>query len=135
MMVSESCAFHIPFSCPTTAKSTGKLGRRCSRNNQIQLYSIIDDITNANKNKKDGDDEFEDFNPLSYKANKIGKKNAAYNYSGTQISLRKTRMQQLNNDLLNVAGDKEQTQQILEDNKDFLLEPLEESDAVLVRAV
>jgi hypothetical protein len=42
-------------------------------------------------------------------------------------------MQELTNELLNEVGDGGETQQILEDYRDFLLEPLEDMEAVLVR--
>lgn len=81
--------------------------------------------------EKDGVD-FESFNPLSYKSSKS---NSAYSYSGTQISLRKTKMNQLVNELMNVFGDKVLTEEILLQYESFLLEPLEDPEAVLVRGV
>ena len=116
---------------PTSHNGLRLLKERTTRSNlkgNSPLYSILDDDNIAGSDKVD----FDNFNPLSYKASK-NKNTVAYNFSATQISLRKTRMQELNNDLLNAAGDKERTQQILQDNKDFLLEPLEDSEAVLVR--
>jgi hypothetical protein len=91
-----------------------------------QLYSILD-----NDEKSSDQVDFDSFNPLSYKATQS---NSAYSFSGTQISLRKTRMQELNNELLNVVGDEDETQQVLQEYKYFLLEPLEDLEAVLVRS-
>lgn len=65
------------------------------------------------------------FNPFQYQA----RGNRAYSMSGTQISLRKTGMQQLIAALLQAPP--ENIQNILESHKDFLLEPLEDMDAVL----
>lgn len=65
------------------------------------------------------------FNPFQYQA----RGNRAYSMSGTQISLRKTGMQQLIAALLQTPP--ENIQNILESHKDFLLEPLEDMDAVL----
>ena len=65
------------------------------------------------------------FNPFQYQA----RGNRAYSMSGTQISLRKTGMQQLIAALLQAPP--ENIQDILESHKDFLLEPLEDMDAVL----
>lgn len=41
-------------------------------------------------------------------------------------------MQELTNELMNVAADESATRQILLNDKDFLLEPLEDPEAVLV---
>jgi hypothetical protein len=65
------------------------------------------------------------FNPFQYQS----RGNRAYSMSGTQISLRKTGMQQLIATLLQAPT--ENIQDILENHKDFLLEPLEDMDAVL----
>lgn len=68
------------------------------------------------------------FNPFDYKASRSV---SSIGYSGTQISLRKSTMDQLVNELLNVVGNEQQTTEVLENYKDFLLEPLEDDDAVL----
>jgi hypothetical protein len=72
----------------------------------------------------------ESFNPLNYKSTKS---NSAYSYSGTTISLRKTTMQEMTNALLNVAGNSVESETILQGYTDFLLEPLDDLEAVLVR--
>jgi hypothetical protein len=78
----------------------------------------------------DGDsNEFSNFNPFSYQTDK-NKKSTMDNYA-LQISLRKTTMQALINELLDKVRDPEQTQALLQDNRDFLLETIEEKDAVL----
>lgn len=84
------------------------------------------------------------FNPFSYQTssssssssslssgsvNKNVERTYSTNYS-TLISLRKTYMQELNQQLLNASAES-QLQELLESNKEFLLEPLEEDDAVL----
>jgi hypothetical protein len=69
------------------------------------------------------------FNPFDYK-NKNDPQ-SAYGFSGNQISLRKTRMQQIVNELLNVVDDENRTRAILDESATFLLEPLECSDVLL----
>jgi hypothetical protein len=75
--------------------------------------------------------DFDSFNPLKpYKSGSTGKRTT---YTGTQVSLRQTTMQELTEKLMNVATVKEEVQSILEDYREFLLEPLEDQEAVLVR--
>jgi hypothetical protein len=107
-----------------TASFPIRTTRHHHRIGTTNLFSILDD------GDKNDTVDFSKFNPLSYKSSKS---NSAYSYSGTQISLRKTSMQELTNELLNAVGDGVETQQILEDYRDFLLEPLEDLEAVLVR--
>ena len=103
---------------------------RDSKTSISSIFDDDDDNTNDKSNKeKNGVVDFEKFNPLNYKASKS---NSAYSYSGTQISLRKTRMQELTNELLNAAGNESAMNDILQDYKDFLIEPLEDPEAVLV---
>ena len=57
-------------------------------------------------------------------------------YSGTQISIRKTTMQRLTSELLNCGTadtpeNQQRRQDVLAEYQDFLLEPLEDDDAVL----
>lgn len=82
-----------------------------------------------------GDDDdgvnFTDFNPLKYQTSGSSKTKSVYDYAGTQISLRQTTMSEMTNKLLNSVGDAETTNSILEEYQDFLLEPLEDQDAVL----
>lgn len=68
------------------------------------------------------------FNPFEYSKN-TGKSNASY--SMNQFSLRKVRMQEIVNKLLDSSDQPETMQSILQQNKEFLLEPLEDDDAVL----
>jgi hypothetical protein len=83
--------------------------------------------------KSDGVD-FATFNPL--KQNNSGsKKTAAFGYTGTRISLRKTTMSEMTNKLLSSGGDSETMNSILEEYRDFLLEPLEDQEAVLVSII
>ncbi|CAB9517516.1 expressed unknown protein [Seminavis robusta] len=88
--------------------------------------SILDDIKAKSDNNELGDDK--KFNPFDYSKDRSI---STVNYSGTQISLRKTTMTELLNELLNVATAREEVQTVLESYKDFLLEPLEDTDAVL----
>jgi hypothetical protein len=87
--------------------------------------SILDELDENNDEKLP-----ESFNPLNYKATKS---NSAYSYSGTTISLRKTTMQEMTNALLTVAGNIIESETLLQEYKDFLLEPLDDLEAVLVR--
>jgi hypothetical protein len=112
----------------TTAFSIPTTTRRCQRTPTTTLYSIFDD-EDKEETPMDGVD-FAKFNPLSYKSSRS---NSAHSYSGTQISLRKTTMTELTNEMLNAVGDDEAMQTILEDYRDFLLEPLDDLEAVLVR--
>ena len=109
-------------------RSIAGLNRHCSsrQHTSTTIFSILDD--RENDLKKEGEVNFSDFNPLSYKAskNKIG-----LDYE-TRISLRKTKMQELTGQLLDAVGDEAETQRILEEYKDFLLEPLEDLEAALV---
>jgi hypothetical protein len=98
----------------------------------IPYMSILDDLNNDN-NTEDASKLPQQFNPLNYKSTK--KRNSAYSYSGTTISLRSTTMQEMINALLRVADNAIESEQILQEYKDFLLEPLEDLEAVLVREV
>ena len=98
----------------------------------MSILSGRDDSDNYKNN--DGDIDFTNFNPLSYKASGTKKKSSLLNdySSGTPISLRKAAMQELTNALFAAVGNEEQTQNILQEYHDFLIEPLEDSQAVLV---
>lgn len=67
------------------------------------------------------------FNPFSYKSDRS---NAATSYLGTKISLRKTTMTELVNELINTDASDEEMRPILHQYKEFLLEPLEDAEAV-----
>lgn len=82
----------------------------------------------------------ERFNPLSYARSGTGRRGGG---GGATISVRKTRMMELTGELLNAvdAGNREdggaaaaraRARQILDRYRDFLLEPLEDDEAVLV---
>ena len=77
------------------------------------------------KDKNSESMDFSQFNPLDRSS--IGK-NTLYSYASASqvVSLRKTQMQQLVNQLLNLVHDTAQMQKILASYKDFLLEPLED---------
>lgn len=80
--------------------------------------------------------DFQNFNPLT--SNRLNnnfpssssKKGAA---AATTISLRQLQMKEITSNLLALAGgdSKDQIKKLLEENREFLLEPLEESSAVL----
>jgi hypothetical protein len=95
----------------------------------LTIRSAFPDIDKTASNDGGGN-EFSDFNPFSYQTDK-NKKSSLDNYAGTQISLRKTTMQALINELLDTVQDPEQMQAILQANRDFLLETIEEKEAVL----
>jgi hypothetical protein len=97
------------------------LTRRSSQ--QRHNMSILDDI----KAQLVENDEQKKFNPFDYSA---ARSISSTNYSGTLISLRKTTMTELLNELLNMDS-VASMQPILDNYKDFLLEPLEDMDAVL----
>ena len=73
------------------------------------------------------------FNPFDYqKSNSRSSRSVG---STARVDLRSLRMGSVTNDLLNALGDKDSMRAILEDNRDFLLEPLEVEDSVAVRSV
>jgi hypothetical protein len=74
-----------------------------------------------------GSGEFSDFNPFSYQTDKNKKSSGNPNI----ISLRKTSMQTLTYEMLDSVQDPELLQTMLQDNRDFLLETLEDKEAVL----
>ena len=71
--------------------------------------------------------DFSNFNPFQYQARSTD----VLGMSGTQISLRKTGMQQLVGELLSVYGNDDEMQATIDKYKEFLLEPLEDLEAVL----
>lgn len=85
------------------------------------LRSLFDD-----DKEEVGSVDLQSFNPLNYQAGNV--KNPVFN----QISLRKIRMQEMTGELLNAGGDEAMTNEILNRFKDFLLEPLDDPNAVLV---
>ena len=121
---------------------TSKLSSRLYDTNDSNVGREDDDIMSIlsgrddsdNYKNNDGDIDFSNFNPLSYKASGTKKKKSLLNdySSGTPISLRKAAMQELTNALFTAVGNEEQTQRILQDYHEFLIEPLEDSQAVLV---
>ena len=86
------------------------------------VFSFLDD----NEGKASGIPA--NFNPFDYTASTSA---SGKPYSGNRISLRKTTMQQMVNDLMDVVGSDEETETILQKYKDFLLEPLDDDEAVL----
>jgi len=93
----------------------------------------IDSTSTDEGNNNNNNNDFAGFNPLNY--------NAAVNRppstsASTVISLRQIRMQQITSEMLNSLHPSNESQQtqllrtILEKHRDFLLEPLEDADAV-----
>lgn len=90
------------------------------------------DLASTDDGNNNSNNAFAGFNPLNY--------NAAVNRpptsASTVISLRQLRMQQINSEMLNSLDPSNESQQnqllrtILEKHRDFLLEPLEDADAV-----
>lgn len=72
--------------------------------------------------------EESEFNPLNYQRNNQSSRSAGS--SPPRLNLRSVRMSSLTSDLLNCGGDKAAMRTILEDNRDFLLEPLEVPDSL-----
>jgi hypothetical protein len=71
----------------------------------------------------------EGFNPLNYRRSNTGVLSST---KSTRISVRSVRMASLTNELLNALGDENAIRIILQDNRDFLLQPLEEDDILVV---
>jgi hypothetical protein len=94
----------------------------------LPLHGVLDD---AEEGGDSGSMDFANFNPLKYQTSTT-KKNSAYGYSGPQVSLRQTNMQELTNKLLNSIGNVEKTKAVLDEYREFLLEPLDDPNAVLV---
>jgi hypothetical protein len=112
--LSDAAAFLTP--------STNTGTRALSSSTGLSLFSRENEDTQDNSLPQN-------FNPLNYKTNRS---NSATSYSGTIISLRKTTMTELINELMNTDGEsKEAMQPVLKQYQDFLLEPLEDTDAVL----
>ena len=106
---------------------------RFSPSSSFPFHGILDrseeDVTNVG-----GGVDFDSFNPLKpYKSGQI--QNKRIQYVGTQVSLRQTSMQELTEKLLDVVGEKEETHALLVEYQEFLLEPLEDPDAVLVSII
>ena len=71
------------------------------------------------------------FNPFDYKT--AGSKSSRSSGSAPpRVDIRSIRMGSLTTDLLNSLGDEAVMRTILEDNRDFLLEPLEVEDSLAV---
>jgi len=68
------------------------------------------------------------FNPFDYQQNK--KSSRSPGSAPPRVDLRSVRMSSLTSDLLNSLGDESEMRSILEDNRDFLLEPLEVEDSL-----
>jgi hypothetical protein len=97
------------------------------RSSKTSLYG-----SNPNDSDDNNDMDLSNFNPFQYQADKGSSFGNVVGMTGTQISLRKTNMQHLVSELLNVHGDnKQETKAILDSYKEFLLEPLDNMDAPL----
>lgn len=74
--------------------------------------------------------DFANFNPLKQNQ-RPNKPTSSYSYRGTQISLRQTIMQDVATKLLDSIDDPQAMNSILEEYKEFLLQPLEDPNCVL----
>ena len=93
----------------------------------IVLHGLFDNSGDENGDVMD----LKNFNPLkqNQRPNKL---TSSYSYRGTQISLRQTMMQEVTSKLLDSINDPQATNLLLAEYKEFLLEPLEDEDCVLV---
>ncbi len=71
------------------------------------------------------------FNPLTYQK---GRGDNQKSNSSAKLDIRSMRMSSLTGDLLNRIGDEAATRALLEENRDFLLEPLEVPDSLAASA-
>ena len=101
-----------------------------TRQSTTAVKSLLDDINAA---AKDNNNEFSGFNPFDYKTNSGGGRSAAMYSDGASniVSLRKTAMSGMLDELLATDASEEQMLPILEAYKPFLLEPLDDDNAVL----
>ena len=109
-------------------------GNEQTEGNNDDITYILSGNTEENTVDSNGNIDFKNFNPLSYQTDAKKKQNSLLNdYStGTPISLRKTTMQELTTALFSAVGNEEQTQSIIKEYHNFLIEPLDDPQAVLV---
>ena len=117
---------HGDFSLASPPSTTGPLSLFSTNNDE----DIVDDSFFPPKQ----DDDLSSFNPFQ----PVGQSNsfeAGRGGNRGSISLRQTRMQEINRQLLDAAESKQNADDLLEDilksNRDFLIEPLEDTNAVL----
>lgn len=95
----------------------------------------LDNDDNTTNDVVDYDGEkFSSFNPFKYNAANVinGPTIGTSLQSNTRtVSLRQQQMQQITNDLLASGGNRETMNKILLENREFLLEPLDDDNAVL----
>lgn len=77
----------------------------------------------ADDQEDDAEDILTNFNPFE-KRNAKGSNASSFLFANSQISPRQMQMQEVMSELLRFVDDEEQVQQILQTQKDFLLEPL-----------
>lgn len=124
---------------------------RLNHRKSTRMFNTVDD--DVNDSDDDDDDSLlplssssssssslgEGFNPFEYRRGNTGmvssnnNNNSTPSSSSQQSSIRSIRMGSLTNELLNVLGDETSIRRILEESRDFLLEPLEEEDELAVR--
>jgi hypothetical protein len=117
-----------------------------SKKNRSGWDTLLKDTLDGMDNSLDDDSNTRDFarnldglNPLKYDASKMASPLASAPKrvpgKSTRVSLRETQMQELNRQLLDAVGSPENRQaamkSILQQYQNFLLEPLEDTDAVL----
>lgn len=111
--------------------------RRCPRR-QLPCYIYSGTFPFPALRLSDNDDTTSfsagSFNPFTYDAKvSLSSSSFANNLNSSTrnvVSLRKTRMQSMTNAMLNAVPDEAQLLLLLQEHKDFLLEPLEDADAV-----
>lgn len=124
----EPQRFHMPIA------SSANGSEQTEGDDDDDIASILSGNTEATTVDSNGNIDFKNFNPLSYQADAKKKQKSLLNdYStGTPISLRKTTMQELTTALFSAVGNEEQTQSTLKEYHNFLIEPLDDPQAVLV---
>jgi len=143
----------VPLSSTTTMTSKSLMIIRgftykshLNQRKSTRMFNTVDD--DVNDSDDDGDDSLlplssssssslgEGFNPFEYRRGNTGmvssnnNNNSTPSSSSQQSSIRSIRMGSLTNELLNVLGDETSIRRILEESRDFLLEPLEEEAAL-----
>ena len=113
----------LGLSTSSAFQGTSPVWIRCQRRG---FPSVVASSNNDDYSTKDWQN-FNPFDPSSTRPSSLSSPSSSYN----RISLRKTQMQDLMSSLLDVAGDQDATTGVLESWKEFLLEPLEDDNAVL----
>ena len=129
---SSSAAFLSPTAPSTTSRILRATPRRHNGNSRDPQYALCMSIFDDDDTEKD-DAPMTGFNPFNYNRATAGSgaEPATYASERQVISLRKTTMTELVNELVNTDGSPEAMAPILKSYQTFLLEPLDDADAVL----